>query len=76
VLTEKMGMGLAISMVLQMLLSVVGGGAAEAQKQRQQQLEVERMRRGYHRMHSARCACLSFCLVAFLFGWFVAEWVG
>lgn len=54
---EKMGFGIAISMVIQMLLTVFGAGAAEAQKQRQQQLEMERMRRGYHRMHSARCVC-------------------
>jgi hypothetical protein len=51
---EKMGFGIAISMVLQMLLTVLGSGQEEAQKQRQQQLEMERMRRGYHRMHSAR----------------------
>lgn len=52
---EKMGFGIAISMAIQMLLTVLGAGASEeAQRQRQQQLEMERMRRGYHRTHSAR----------------------
>lgn len=51
--TEKMGLGLAVSMILSMLVTVLGGGPdSEQQRQRQQQLEYERMRRGYHRTHS------------------------
>lgn len=51
--TEKMGLGLAVSMILSMLVTVLGGGPdGEQQRQRQQQLENERMRRGYHRTHS------------------------
>lgn len=51
--TEKMGLGLAISMVLSMLVTVLGGGPdGEQQRQRQQQLETERMRRGYHQTHA------------------------
>lgn len=56
--TEKMGMGLGISValsVLQMALGVKGGPdegagpARESPEQRQQRLEMERMRRVYQR---------------------------
>lgn len=51
--TEKMGMGLVISMVLSMLMTTLGGGPdAEAQRKRQEELERERTRRGYHQRHS------------------------
>eukprot|EP00878_Enallax_costatus_P029878 GHUV01032444.1.p1 GENE.GHUV01032444.1~~GHUV01032444.1.p1 ORF type:complete len:240 (+),score=71.55 GHUV01032444.1:428-1147(+) len=51
--SEKMGMGLAISMILSMLVTMLGGGpGSEQQRQRQEELERERMRRGYHRTHA------------------------
>eukprot|EP00879_Flechtneria_rotunda_P004587 GHRR01004842.1.p1 GENE.GHRR01004842.1~~GHRR01004842.1.p1 ORF type:complete len:405 (+),score=137.00 GHRR01004842.1:287-1501(+) len=51
--TEKLSLGLAISIVSSMAMAAIGAGPdQEQQRKRQQQLEYERMRRGYHRTHA------------------------